>query len=93
MQAFAGSLEIAQTYPPGTRRCVILAIGANKQSKKTGAGVAACDTKSSRKKWQINLGEAGTIDRFDLAFQYQINFFFYIYKKNGQKQSQIKNTI
>ena len=28
-------------------------------------------------KWQIKLGDAGTIDRFGLAFQYQITFFFY----------------
>ena len=42
------------------------------------------------KKWQIKLGDAGTIDRFGLAFQYQIKT---IIKKNGQKQSQIKNII
>ena len=34
--------------------------------------------------------DAGTIDRFGLAFQYQINK---IMKKNGQKQLQIKNSI
>ena len=38
------------------------------------------------------LRDAGTIDRFDLAFQYQI-LKMYIKKKNGQKQSQIKNTM
>ena len=27
------------------------------------------------KKWQIKLGDAGTIDHFDLAFQYQIVCF------------------
>ena len=32
----------------------------------------------------------GTIDHFGMAFQYQINFFIL---KNGQKQSQSKNTI
>ena len=38
-----------------------------------------------KKKRQIKLGDAGTINRFSLVFQYQI------YKKtNGQKQSQIK---
>ena len=42
------------------------------------------------KKWQIKLGDAGTIDRFDLAFQYQI---LKIVKNNGQTQSQIKNII
>ena len=31
-----------------------------------------------------------TIDRFGLAFQYQIKKYI---KKNGQKQSQIKDTI
>ena len=29
----------------------------------------------SHKKWQIKLGDAGTIDRFDLVFKYQIFFF------------------
>ena len=38
------------------------------------------------KKWQVKLVDAGTIDRFGLAFQYNII-------KNGQTQSQIKNTI
>ena len=33
------------------------------------------------------LGDAGTIDRFGLAFEYQI---FFNIKKNGQNQSQIK---
>ena len=33
--------------------------------------------------------DTGTINRFGLAFQYQINT---VMKKNGQKQSQIKNT-
>ena len=42
------------------------------------------------KKWQIKLGDAGSIHRFGLAFQYQIKK---IIKKNGQKQLQIKNTI
>ena len=41
-------------------------------------------------KWQIKLGDAGTIDRFGLAFQYQI---FFNIKRNAQKHSQIKNTI
>ena len=41
------------------------------------------------KKWQIKLRDAGTIDRFSLAFQYQINF---VIKNNGQKKLQIKNT-
>ena len=36
------------------------------------------------------LRDAGTIDHFGLAFQYQIKK---IIKKNGQKQSQIKNTM
>ena len=40
----------------------------------------------SRKNWQIKSGDAGTIDCFDLAFQYQIKKFI---KKNP---SQIKNT-
>ena len=46
----------------------------------------------SGKKWQIKLGDGGTIDHFSLAFQYhyQINK---IIKKNGQKQMQIKNTV
>ena len=35
-------------------------------------------------------GDAGTIDRFGLAFQHQI---FKIRKKNGQNQLQIKNTL
>ena len=35
-------------------------------------------------------GDAGTIDHLGLAFQYQIKE---IMKRNGQKQSQIKNTI
>ena len=38
------------------------------------------------KKWQIKLGDAGTIDRIGLVFEYQITN---IIKKNGQKQSQI----
>ena len=38
----------------------------------------------------IQSGDAGTIDHFGLAFQYQI---IKIIKKNGQKQSQIQNTI
>ena len=42
------------------------------------------------KKRQIKLGDAGTIDCFDLTFQYQITK---IIKKNAQKQLQIKNTI
>ena len=37
----------------------------------------------------IKWGDAGTTDHFGLAFQYQIKK---IIKKNGQKQSQIKNT-
>ena len=36
------------------------------------------------------LGDGGTIDHFGLAFQHQIK---QIIKKNGQKQSKIKNTI
>ena len=36
------------------------------------------------KKWQIKLGDAGTIDHFGLAFQYQIKKYI---KRNGQKQS------
>ena len=35
--------------------------------------------------------DAGTIDRFDLTFQYPIEKV--LKKKNGQKQSQIKNTV
>ena len=38
----------------------------------------------------IQLGDAGTIDDFGLAFQYHIKT---IVKKNWQKQSQINNTI
>ena len=38
----------------------------------------------------IKLGDAGTIDHFGLAFQYQIKK---IIKKNGQKHSRIKNPI
>ena len=41
-------------------------------------------------KWQIKLGDAGTIDHFGLAFQYQIEKYI---TKDGQKQPQIKNTI
>ena len=41
------------------------------------------------KKWQIQLGDAGTIDCITYAFQYQI---IKIIKKNGQKQLLIKNT-
>ena len=37
----------------------------------------------------IKVGDAGTIDYFGLAVQYQIKK---IIKKNEQKQSQIKNT-
>ena len=40
---------------------------------------------------KIKLGVAGRINRFDLAFQYQI--CKKEEKKNGQKQSQIKNVI
>ena len=44
-----------------------------------------------KKKRQIKLGEAGTIDRFGLVFQYQMKK---IIKKNGKKtQLQIKNII
>ena len=39
---------------------------------------------------QIKLGDAGTIDRFGLAFLY---LFLNYKKKNGHTQSQIKNTI
>ena len=39
----------------------------------------------------IKLGDAGTIDHFGLAFQYQIKTKQK--QKNGQKQSQIKNAI
>ena len=42
------------------------------------------------KYWQIKLRDAGTIDHFGLAFQYQIKKN---YRKNGQMQSQNKNTI
>ena len=42
------------------------------------------------KKWQMKLGNAGTIDRFGLAFQYQIKKYI---KQDGQKQLQIKNTM
>ena len=35
------------------------------------------------------LGDAGTVDHFGLAFQYQIFLFYF---KNGQKQAQIENT-
>ena len=38
----------------------------------------------------MKLGDAGTIDHFGLAFQYQIKK---IIKHNGQKQLQIKNMI
>ena len=41
------------------------------------------------KNWQIKFGDAGTIDHFSLALQYQIRK---IIKKNGQKQLQTKNT-
>ena len=41
-------------------------------------------------KMAIKLGNAGAIDNFGLAFQYQIKKYI---KKNGQKQLQIKNTI
>ena len=42
-------------------------------------------------KKQIKLDDAGNgIDRVDMVFQYQIKT---IIKQNGQKQSQIKNTI
>ena len=44
----------------------------------------------SHKKWQIKLGDAGSIDLFGLAFQDQIKKRI---KKIGQKQSQNKNTI
>ena len=44
----------------------------------------------SWKKWPIKLGDGDTIDRFGLAFQYQIKK---IIQKNGQKQLQIKNTV
>ena len=37
----------------------------------------------------MKLGDAGAIDHFGLAFQYQI--LNNDKKKNGQKQSQIKN--
>ena len=43
----------------------------------------------SCKKWQINLGDAGAIDRLGLTFQYQIYLFFI--EKNGPKRLQIKN--
>ena len=36
------------------------------------------------KTWQIKLGDADTIDRLDLAFQYQVKTLI---NKNGQKQS------
>ena len=39
----------------------------------------------------IKLGDAGTIDHFGLSFQYQMKKK--IKKKNGQKQTQVKNTI
>ena len=42
------------------------------------------------KKWQIKSGDAGTVDRFGLAFQYQITKMI---QKNGQKQLKIKNSI
>ena len=42
-----------------------------------------------KKKKAIQLGDAGTSDRFGLAFEYQIKKYI---KKNRQKQSQIKNT-
>ena len=42
------------------------------------------------KKWQIKLEDAGTIDRFCLALQYQLKK---IIKKNQQQKLQIKNTI
>ena len=38
----------------------------------------------------IKLGDAGTIDHFGRAFQYEITK---IIKKNAQKQLLIKNTI
>ena len=38
----------------------------------------------------MKLGDAGTTDRFGLAFQYRI---FFLFLKNGQKQSQITNTV
>ena len=36
------------------------------------------------------VGDAGNIDRFGVAFEYQNKKYV---NKNGQKQSQIKNTI
>ena len=42
------------------------------------------------KKWQVKFRDAGTTDRFHLAFQYHI---FKNIKKNGQKQSQLKNSL
>ena len=39
----------------------------------------------------MKLGDAGTIDRFDLVFPYQI--LKRTEKKNRQKQFQIKNTV
>ena len=38
-----------------------------------------------KNKWHIKSGDAGTIDRFDLTFQYQIK----TYVKKNEKQMQI----
>ena len=51
-----------------------------------GSPVRYCFRKNKR---QIKLGDAGTIDRFGLAFQFQI-FKKYKKKKNELKQLQIK---
>ena len=45
----------------------------------------------SRKKWQIKSGDAGTIDQFNLAFQYKIFFLLKEWTKTIKNKKILQN--